>query len=89
MTPNLSEAIHLLGIYTADRFDLWLLAGKQKASSRAHILSFLTGENVPQSKAGVNALRDAFYHAMDVTGETPAEREDCFVAACHDSQGTL
>ena len=80
MPTNVKEALKLLGIYTAGSFDIWTLAGPVKASCRAHILSTLVGGKVPQSKSGVNALRDAFYAVAEITGEYPAERERNFIA---------
>lgn len=75
------EAIRLLGIYTGGTFDIWSLAGHAKASCRAHIMRVLIGlERCPQSKAGVNALREAFYLAGGITGECLAEREENFLA---------
>jgi hypothetical protein len=82
MSTPLGEAIRLLGIYTAGRYDIWVLAGRAKASCRAHVLSTLLGKTVPQSKAGVNAIRDAFYSACKITGETPSEREQNFAHVC-------
>jgi hypothetical protein len=79
---NLSEAIRLLGVYTAGRFDVWMLAGGAKASCRAHVLSVLTGARVPQSKAGVNALRAALNEAANITGDCIAHREENFVTFC-------
>ena len=80
MSTPLGEALRLLGIYTAGRYDIWALAGPRKASCRAHVLSTLLAKSVPQSKAGVNAIRDAFYSACNVTGETINEREENFSA---------
>jgi hypothetical protein len=77
-TP-VGEAIRILGIYTAGRFDIWMLAGSQKASARQHVLSVLLAKSVPKSKAGVNALRDAFYAAGNITGEYEAQRERNFL----------
>jgi hypothetical protein len=74
------EAIRLLGVYTAGRFDIWLLAGQPKASCRAHIMSVLTGIKTPQRKAGVNALREAFYLAGGIEGDCLAAKEDNFLA---------
>jgi hypothetical protein len=79
-TEPTMEAIRLLGIYTAGRFDIWALAGHAKASCRAHVLSVLTGIKTPQSKAGVNALREAFYLAGGITGDCLAEKEANFLA---------
>jgi hypothetical protein len=77
---NLPKAIHLLGAHTGGRFDVWMLAGSARASARAWILSELTGRKVPQSQAGVNALRSALYAAAGVTGDCEAHRESTFLA---------
>ena len=76
---NTKEAIKVLGMYTAGRFDVWMLAGSARASCRAHIMSALYGFRVSQAKSGVNALRDALYIAGNITGEYPAQREERFV----------
>jgi hypothetical protein len=80
MKTNEREALRLLGVYTAGRFDVWALAGSQRASCRAHIMSELLGVKTPQSKAGVNAIRDAFYRVAGdaITGDCIAVREDSF-----------
>lgn len=79
MTEQQKEALRLLGVYTARRYDVWLLMGSGKASCRAHIMSALHGKNMPQSKSGVNALRDAFYGMCNPQGECDAVREDNFI----------
>ena len=76
------EAIRLLGIYTAGRFDIWMLAGSSKASVRAHIMSVLLGTKTPQSRSGINALRSEFYSRLNITGECEAHREQAFIQAC-------
>jgi hypothetical protein len=78
MSPDVRAAVRLLGVYTAGRFDIWVLAGPARASCRAHVASVLAGHKVPQSKAGVNALRDAFYLHAQPAGDCMAAREDAF-----------
>jgi hypothetical protein len=79
IAPNLKEALTVLGTYTAGRYDVWLLAGNSRAGCRAHVMSVLQGIRVPQSKAGVNALRDALYQAAGIEGECLAEKDDKFL----------
>ena len=79
---NTREAVRLLGVYTAGRFDLWALAGPARASCRAHVASALAGRKVPQSKAGVTMLRDSFYAIANPDGDHMAGRESSFVAWC-------
>ena len=79
---NLPEAVRLLGVYTAGRFYIWMLSGSAKASCRAHILSILLGTRVPQSKAGVTTLREAFNKHANIEGDCIAAREEKFIAFC-------
>lgn len=79
LTPNQSEALRLLGSYTAGRYDFWALAGNCRATSRAHIMSVLEGKRVPQSKAGVNAMRAAFHAFIVPAGDCIALQDDSFV----------
>ena len=79
MTANQREALRLLGVYTAGRFDIWMLAGNAKAGCRAHIMSELLGVRTPQSKSGVNTLRDAFNALANAQGECIAQRESNFI----------
>jgi hypothetical protein len=80
---NVKQAVKVLGIYTAGRFDIWALAGSARAGCRAHVLAALRGvDRVPQREAGVTALRDAFFAAMKPAGDCLAIREDNFIAAC-------
>lgn len=78
----LREALHLLGVYTAGRFDIYGLAGPSRASCRAHVMATLLGlPKVPQSKCGINALREEFYRRMIIRGECGAVRETTFKTA--------
>jgi hypothetical protein len=77
--PNLPEAIRMLGFFTNGRYDIWQLAGSHNGANRAIVLSHLTGIRQPQSKAGVTALREAIYTALDVQGGCLAERETEFL----------
>lgn len=80
---NLHKAIGLLGTYSGGRFDIWALAGNARASCRAHVMAVLIGKDrVPQSQAGINALRSAFYSACSIEGECEATRESNFKAYC-------
>ena len=76
VSGNTTEAIRLFRSYTADRCDVWQLAGQRNAKYRAHIMSALRGRRVPQSQSGVNALRSALCEALDVTWQCLAECED-------------
>jgi hypothetical protein len=82
MDERLIEAVRLVGVYTAGRFQLWSLAGPAKASCRAHVASVFHGVKVPQGKAGVNALRDALYPAVGASGACEAVRAEDFAAKC-------
>lgn len=82
MPESVREAIRLLGVYTAGRYDLWALAGQGKASCRAHVMSALCGQKMTQAKSGVTALRSAFYAAIGIAGECEAARESNFRQFC-------
>ena len=79
---ELRGACRLLGVYTANRFDVWALAGPARASCRAHIASVLLGRKVPQAKAGVTMLRDELFTRSGVTGNCLAAREEAFIRLC-------
>ena len=83
MNANLKEAIRLLGIYTTNRFDIWLLAGQPKASCRAHVMGALLGRKATQRESGVTMLRDKFYAVLALSGSCLAERDRMFSAICH------
>lgn len=80
MSDNVKQAVALLGVYTAGRFQVWMLMGSAKASCRAHVMSVFAGKRVPQSKSGVTVLRDALYSALNASGDCLAAREDDFIA---------
>ncbi len=82
MTENVLNAIRLLGVYTAGRFDIFALAGPQKASCRAHIMSTIQGRRIPQAKSGVYAIREAFFAALRPDGGCVAAQEDRFAEIC-------
>ncbi len=75
-------AVRLLGAYTAERFDVWALAGRAKASCRAHIMGALLDRKATQRESGVTALRSEFYSQMGIKGSCLAVREDVFIASC-------
>ena len=80
MAPNQLKALQLLKALTRDRFDIWMLAGSSNARLRAALMSELTGSKVPQSKSGVNAIRDAFYAVGNISGDCLYEQENNFIA---------
>ena len=81
--PRLLEAIRLLGAYTANRFDVWTIAGNARASCRAHVMSALLGRKTPQSKSGVNAINDEFHRLAGIGGGgCEAARESMFIDYC-------
>jgi hypothetical protein len=82
---NSLQGIRTLGVYTAGRFDPWLLAGPRKASCRAHVMADLLGvQKCPQAKAGVTMIRAKVYEIAQANGVTfppnscEAERERLF-----------
>ncbi len=81
-TDSVKEAIRLLGVYTAGRFDVWALMGPAKASCRAHVMSVLCEHKMPQAKSGVTAIRAKFYAALGIAGNCEAIREDVFRQLC-------
>lgn len=83
------QAIRRLGAFTQGRYDIWGLAGSHLAASRAIVLSDLLGYRVPQSKAGVTALRTAFYNALGIVGECEAEREENFRFVCRELAASI
>ena len=80
MTANQINAVRLLNVYTAGRFDVYLLAGPAKASVRAHIMSELKGIRIPQAKAGVNSIREELFILSGAEGSCLAAREDNLAA---------
>jgi hypothetical protein len=88
ITPDTLQAIRLLGSYTANRFDLWQLAGRAHAMRRAHVLGTLTGTKVSQAKAGITAMRTAFYARLGIVGQCEAEREENFRFVCHEADSS-
>lgn len=80
--PKVSEAVRLLGVYTAGRFDPWDLAGSSKASCRAHVMSALAGVRVPQSKSGVFAMEAALFAAVVVPRDCKATMTRVFIETC-------
>ena len=49
--------------------------GPSNAADRAAILSLLTGQKVPKSKAGITAMMQALYQTFGVSGACIAVRE--------------
>ncbi len=70
----------LLGQLTDARFDVYALAGPRNAANRAALMTLLTGVKTPQAKAGIHALRSAFY--ADMRGECAREKELNFLDYC-------
>ena len=84
MDDRMKRAIRVLGAYTAQRFDIWVLSGNAKAGCRAHVMSELLGVKTPRSKSGVNAIRQEFYSRMGIwrDGLCLAEMENEFLSLC-------
>lgn len=83
MDDKAKEGVRLFGAYTAGKFRVWTLAGNAKAGCRAHIMAALLGvPKVPQSKAGVNALRAELCKAVGAAGNCEAAREDDLAEKC-------
>lgn len=80
---NVTKAIKTLSAYTNGRFSLFSLAGNARTSCRAHVMADLLGlPKIAQSKAGVVALRAAFYEALNIAGDCEAVRDNAFIATC-------
>lgn len=84
---HLYSAIALLGDLTANRYDVWLLAGPFHAADRAAVMGRLLGRKMPQSKSGVNAIRAEFYRRANITGDCEAAREYAFATYCRAAYG--
>lgn len=65
--PN-HEAKRLFLAYTGGTGRIDALYGPVKASCRAHILSALAGERVPQRKSGWTVFREKMIELFEVTG---------------------
>ena len=57
VTLREKQAIRLLGMYTAGRFDLARLRGRFHATDRADVLTALGGQKVIKSNATMKLLR--------------------------------
>jgi hypothetical protein len=79
---NMKEAIRLLGVYTAGRFEPWDLAGDSKATCRTHVMSLLLGRKATVRESGVSALRATFYNLLNITGSCEADRHANFAKYC-------
>lgn len=78
MEDRTKEALRLLGIYTAGRYDIYALAGNAKAGCRTHIMSVLHGKRMPQSKSGITTMKNEFYLRAKIADGCGAEREHNF-----------
>ena len=81
MDERTKKAINLLGTLTRN-FDIYALAGDRNGKSRQALNFALTGEKLPISQCGVNALTSRFYIACGITGSCIAAREESFVNYC-------
>jgi hypothetical protein len=52
------------------------LTGDRNAELRRAVMLALTGERLPKSKCGINALLDAMLSAYGIVGTCPADRLD-------------
>lgn len=86
---NLIEAARLLGVYTAGRFDVWVMAGAAKRKCRQHVMTVLLngpdGRNVPLAKCGVTAIVREFNERAGIDGSCIAVRETIFRQWCRDN----
>jgi len=79
MTEKQEEIKNLINTYTGGypRRMFWVLTGNAKASIRAHIMAVLLDKpKVPQSKAGITALREKLVELFGAEGDCYAALED-------------
>ena len=72
---TMDEAKRLFRVYTGGTGRIDALYGPAKASCRAHILSALQGERVPQRRAGWTVFRQAMFGLFGASGDCLAARE--------------
>ena len=82
-SEQLDAAVRALRIEAGPTMDPMRLMGARHARARARIMSALCGHRVPQSAAGVYALRAAFLDAFNLAdaGTCGADRADILAAA--------
>jgi hypothetical protein len=56
-----------------------MLAGDANVNARRAIMSTLAGHKVPRAKAGINAIRQAFYAISSITGTCLNDQENKFI----------
>lgn len=78
MTENQIRALKLLDTATHGRFDFWMLSGDSNGAKRAEIMTAFNGVKTPKGKAGVNAMRNAFYAVANPAGDCEAARQPAF-----------
>ena len=78
MTREQIQAIETLGKRTREWFDVLDLCGRQHVHLRQDLMLLLTGNRPVQSKAGVNALRDAFFDIVKPEGNCYAAQKENF-----------
>lgn len=81
MDEQTKNSIKLLGTLSP-HFDIYALAGNRNSKSRQALMLALTGEKLPISKCGVNALTKQFYLACNIVGDCLASRETAFANLC-------
>ena len=70
------EAAREFGRLTGGSFYIGRMFGPRMADARAAVLSALTGERVPKSRAGWNVFRDAMNVAFSVPSAHVAGMDD-------------
>ena len=74
---------------TSGTYDVWRLVGARNAATRALVMSKLIGRKVTQAQAGINALSQAFYDALHITGDCDAAKNENLAKACRARMATL
>ena len=78
-STDLIEAIKLVKHGIGEHFYMWNLSGNGNAKLRARVMGLLLGENVPQAKAGINALIAELYRQCGITGTCGADADRNFI----------
>ena len=78
---ELTEAIKTLGKYSK-WYDVRDLSGRQFVRVRQALMQTLTGQKLPQSKCGVNALEAEMYKQANITQNCRACMQDEFETFC-------
>ena len=85
-TPQVKEAVRLLGLHTQGSFEIYMLAGPGWSRARQDIMTAMFGvpKKLPKSQCGITAIESTFIDFFKPTGSCAKAVRSSLADACRE-----